>query len=74
VYTYFGDSYRGVDRGGQHKNRWALKFSDVDVQLRHLRAGHRDRHGVLARIAFVRLQRRKTVVLRLAMVVVVGCR
>ena len=44
------------------------------MQLRHLRAAHRDCHRVAARVAGVRLQRRKTVVLCLVVVVVVGYR
>jgi hypothetical protein len=44
------------------------------MQLRHLRAAHRDCHRVVARVARVRLQRRKTVVLCLVVVIVVGYR
>jgi fatty acid desaturase len=44
------------------------------MQLRHLRAAHRDGHRVVARVARVRLQRRKTVVLCLVVVIVVGYR
>jgi hypothetical protein len=44
------------------------------MQLRHLGAAHRDCHRVVARVARVRLQRRKTVVLCLVVVIVVGYR
>jgi hypothetical protein len=44
------------------------------MQLRHLRAAHRDGHRVVARVARVRLQRRQTVVLYLVVVIVVGYR
>jgi hypothetical protein len=64
----------GLDRCGRYQDCRPRQFRDHDVQLRPLRAAHRDRHGVLARVAGVRLQRRKTVVLRLVVVVVVGYR
>ena len=44
------------------------------MQLRHLRAARRDGHRVAARVARVRLKRRKTVVLCLVVVIVVGYR
>jgi hypothetical protein len=39
-----------------------------------MRAAHRDRHRVLARVAWLRLQRRKTAVICLVVVVVVDYR
>lgn len=44
------------------------------MELRHLRAAHRDCHRVVARVACVRLKRRKVVVLCLVVVIVVGYR
>jgi hypothetical protein len=44
------------------------------MQLRHLRAAHRDGHRVVARVAGVRLKRRKTVVFYLVVMIVVGYR
>jgi hypothetical protein len=44
------------------------------MQLRHLGAADRDCYRVVARVASVGLQRRKTMVLCLVVVVVVGYR
>jgi hypothetical protein len=44
------------------------------MQLRHLRAAHRDGHRVIARVARGRLDRRKTVVFCVVVVIVVGYR
>ena len=44
------------------------------MQLRNPRAAHSERHRVVSRVARVRLKHRKTVVLGLVVVIVVGYR
>jgi hypothetical protein len=60
----------GLDKCRRHKDGRAQQFCDVDVQLRHVNAAHSDRHGVLARVARVRVQRPNTLVFGLVAMVV----
>jgi hypothetical protein len=63
-----------LDRSSRHDTGRARQFSDRNMHVRHLRAPHRDCHCVVARVAGVRLNRRKTVIFCLVVVVVVGYR
>jgi hypothetical protein len=74
VNTHIRDRCHGLDRCSRYEDGGAGQFSDVNMQRRHRRAAHRDGHRVVARVAGVGLQRRKTVVLCLVVVVVVGYR
>jgi hypothetical protein len=72
VHSYVGDSYRGADRGSRHQNGWSWKFSDIDLQLRHLRAAHRDGYRVSAGIARLGTEPRLILVLVVRVTIVVG--
>ena len=72
--TNVRDRRRGFDRCSLHDNGRAREFSDREMELRHLRAAHRDGHRVVAWVARLRLKRRKTVVLCLFVVIVGGYR
>ena len=63
-----------MDRCGRDDDSRARQFRDRNVQLRYLSTAHRDGHCVAARVARVRLKRRKIVVLFLFVVIVVGYR
>ena len=63
-----------MDRCGRDDDSRARQFRDRNVQLRYLSTAHRDGHCVAARVARVRLKRRKIVVLRLFVVIVVDYR
>ncbi len=74
VNTYIRDRHHGLDTCSRDDDSRARQFSDHNVQLRYLRAAHRHGHRVAAWVARVRLKRRKTVVLCLFVVIVVGYR
>ena len=59
-----------MDRCSRDDNSRARQFRDRNVQLRYLSAAHRDGHRVVARVARVRLKRRKTVLYVFVVVVV----
>jgi hypothetical protein len=63
-----------LDGCSRYEDCRARQFSDIDVQLRYLRAAHRDRNRMSARIARFGPELRMIVVLRLRVVVVVGYR
>jgi len=63
-----------LDRCSRDDNSRARQFRDRNVQLLYLSAAHRDGHRVMARVARVRLKRRKTVGLCRLVVIVVGYR
>jgi hypothetical protein len=73
VDTYIRDGCDGLDRCTRHPGRRSRHFSDVNVQLRYLRAAGRDRNSVSARIARLGPEPRVIAVLVARVVIAIDC-